>query len=195
MKTTLFNSEHYINTKWAGGTTTQLYIYPLTSTYKDQNFSIRISTASIETFLSVFTPLSEVHRQLLVLEGALLIEHPNHYTTLLLPYDTDTFEGGWNTKSKGTGKDYNIMTKGNIQSSLEAIELEATQPQQIQVSHATKLIHFYAYLGKAVLTFKEQQYEVSEGMSLVIEDIEEVFEITSASNVNTVIISSVFEFI
>ncbi|MDP1727144.1 MAG: HutD family protein [Bacteroidota bacterium] len=195
MKTTLYNAEHYTQTKWEGGSVWQLYIYPDKSTYTEKNFSIRISRASIERIQSVFTSLPDIDRKLLVLEGALLIEHPARYTTLLLPYDTDTFQGDWNTLCKGTGADYNVMTKGNIQSSLNAIELEANEPQQIQFSAATKLLHFYAYRGNAVLTCKERQIEISEGMSFVIEDIEEEFEITLASNVNSVIIISGFEFV
>lgn len=194
MKTTVFNIEQYTLNKWTGGNVIQLYIYPHSSNYKEQNFSIRISTASIELLHSVFTQLPEVHRKLLVLKGALLIEHPNRYTTLLLPYDTDTFEGDWNTQCKGTGQDYNVMTKGNIQSFLNAIELDANQPQQTQISAATKLLHFYAYQGNVELKFNNQQFEILEGMSLVIEDIMDGFEITLASNVNAVIIISRFEF-
>ncbi|MBC7383426.1 MAG: HutD family protein [Bacteroidia bacterium] len=180
MKVSLFNSDQFNIIQWAGGTSKQLYIYPETATFSDRNFLFRISTAIITQYHSVFTLLPEIHRKLILLEGALLIKHPGHYSTLLLPFETDTFNGAWNTESKGTGTDFNIMTTQNVNSRLRVLILETNQTAEIG-SEEFYFLHLYIYKGSINLTLNQQEYLLSEGMSMMIESIKMPLQINSLS--------------
>jgi environmental stress-induced protein Ves len=110
--------------KWSGGITTQLYIFPEMSAYNRRNFDFRISTATIDTPSSVFTPLPGVSRVLMPLKGKLTLNHEGHHTKALKPYESDTFSGDWKTTCSGKGIDFNLMTTGNKKGVLIPLELE-----------------------------------------------------------------------
>jgi len=97
--------------KWAHGTTTQLFIFPSSATYKDLNFDYRISTATVEAEKTKFSNLKGVKRTLMVLEGTLELEHVGHHSTILNPLETDTFLGDWETNSGGKVTDFNVMVR------------------------------------------------------------------------------------
>jgi len=97
--------------KWAHGTTTQLFIFPDSATYKELNFDYRISTATVESETTKFSTLKGVKRTLMVLEGTLELEHVGHHTTILNPMETDTFMGDWETNSGGKVTDFNVMIR------------------------------------------------------------------------------------
>ena len=65
---------------WSGGTTSELFIFPTTSNYKDLNFGFRLSSATIDVDESEFTPLPNVKRQLMLLDGELELIHEGHHT-------------------------------------------------------------------------------------------------------------------
>jgi len=96
---------------WAHGTTTQLFIFPSSATYKDLNFDYRISTATVESEKTKFSNLKGVKRTLMVLEGTLELEHIGHHSTILNPLETDTFMGDWETNSGGKVTDFNVMIR------------------------------------------------------------------------------------
>lgn len=96
-------------TEWSGGRTTELAIFPPESSYANRNFLFRISTATVESESSTFTSLPGYKRLLMILKGELEITHVDQYTKKLNPFDTDTFEGGWQTTAKGVVTDFNIM--------------------------------------------------------------------------------------
>jgi environmental stress-induced protein Ves len=98
---------------WSGGTTTQLFIYPQTETYSALNFDFRISTATVEVETSTFTQLPGVRRTLMVLEGAMELNHQHHHTKQLQKFDIDEFMGDWHTNSIGKCTDLNLMCRGN----------------------------------------------------------------------------------
>ncbi|MDR1705524.1 MAG: HutD family protein [Clostridiales bacterium] len=54
---------------WTGGTTTELAVYPKESVYADRNFSVRVSTATVELEKSVFTALPGFTRLIMPLSG------------------------------------------------------------------------------------------------------------------------------
>ena len=61
-------------TRWAGGSTCELYLYPETGSYERRDFLFRLSSASIEQDGAPFTPLPGVVRHLLLLEGTLQLQ-------------------------------------------------------------------------------------------------------------------------
>lgn len=108
-------------TYWTGGRTTQLYISPEASSFSDQNFNLRISSATVEIEESVFTLMPGYVRKLMVLEGELFIEHIGHHSIFLKPFEQDLFQGEWETRSKGKVTDFNVIFKGGIDPQLSHI--------------------------------------------------------------------------
>lgn len=97
--------------RWSGGTTTQLCIFPASADYKKMDFDFRISTATIETETSTFTALPGVSRILMVLDGVLELHHRDQHSTILHPFETDSFSGEWETTSHGKATDFNLMIR------------------------------------------------------------------------------------
>lgn len=148
----LINKKEFKTSNWSGGTTTELFIFPLEASFKKGDFSFRLSTASVEIEESIFTSLPEVKRTLMVLEGEIELMHLNHYSKLLKKYDLDTFDGGWNTHSKGKCIDFNLMTKGSCQGLLSKYDLKKGKSKILNREESGK-IHF-VYLIKGLLTIE-----------------------------------------
>ena len=120
--------DDYKSTKWSGGTTTELYIYPEKASYKERNFNFRVSMATTDDFESTFTLLPNVHRYISILEGKIFIEHKNHGHVTLVPHMIHSFEGSWETTSKGKVTDFNLMLK-NCQGTLEFVGIKNFQTE------------------------------------------------------------------
>ena len=95
--------------RWAGGTTEQLFIWPEGADYTRRDFALRVSTAAVELDESGFTPLADFTRWIMPLSGVLTLEHEGHGGASLAPLITHRFEGGWSTRSKGRCVDFNLM--------------------------------------------------------------------------------------
>src|SRR5687767_165093 len=108
---------------WAGGTTTQLAIFPLEAEYQKFNFDFRISYATVEVEESTFTYMPGVTRNLMILNGSLEIDHIDRYKKHLNKFDIDVFSGEWPTKAKGKVTDFNLMTRGETEGNLESLVL------------------------------------------------------------------------
>lgn len=105
----IVRKKDWMTKRWTGGETTQLFIYPPQAHYEKKDFLFRVSTASIESERSVFTPLPGYQRWLMVLNGQLDIRHKNHHRVLVKPFEVDFFNGAWHTESVGIGRDFNLM--------------------------------------------------------------------------------------
>ncbi|MDO4785630.1 MAG: HutD family protein, partial [Fretibacterium sp.] len=95
---------------WAGGTTTQLAIGPEGADYAARRFEWRISSARVDLDESDFTPLPGFQRILMILEGAVHLTHEGIREVDLGPFEQDSFEGAWKTRSRGRCVDFNLMT-------------------------------------------------------------------------------------
>lgn len=104
-------SENVI-TRWSGGTTSQVYIYPENASYADRNFIFRLSMANAEMSDSVYTVLPGVKRYLVSLSGESTVVHEKECVHLE-PYGTvDCFIGDTHTEAHGAIRDFNLMLKG-----------------------------------------------------------------------------------
>jgi environmental stress-induced protein Ves len=106
--------------KWAGGTTTQLVIFPESAEYQKFNFDYRISYATVEVPESTFTFMPGVTRHLMIMKGQLEINHTDKYRKTLNKFDQDVFNGEWPTTAKGMVTDFNLMTRNNDKGYLES---------------------------------------------------------------------------
>ena len=105
---------------WSGGKTTQLFLHPPQSSYASRDFSVRVSSATVEQETSVFTSLPRFHRMLMPLSGTMKLVYKGHGETLVKPYETAEFDGGWETVSYGKCTDIGIMLAHGWQGSLTA---------------------------------------------------------------------------
>lgn len=141
---------------WSGGTATQLHIYPEESTYASRNFLFRISTATVDTETSTFTSLPGFKRILMILNGGLSITHQHHHTKQLGPFETDTFDGSWETSAIGKVTDFNLMMAEGIKGSCKH---ESMQPQQ-QFSFTVEddFYGMYWLNGNAIIKYQEEEH-------------------------------------
>ena len=157
----IFRSNDHITTSWSGGSTTELCIYPFESSYAERNFLFRLSTATVETESSDFTPLAGFNRVLMVLNGSMELVHEQHHSILLNQFDTDTFEGAWQTKSKGKCRDFNLIMKSGISGKLEVTKLAKGQTLSLNPD-PNQLIGAYIYKG-SLLTENEEEDTLKTG--------------------------------
>ena len=111
--------------KWSGGETTQLYIYPENSSYENINFKWRISSSRVEREESIFTKLPNIQRKLMVIDGELVLKHNNNSKVKLNKFEVNSFSGAWNTVSYGKAIDFNLMTNQGCTGELEYIKIKS----------------------------------------------------------------------
>lgn len=117
MKEKIVRKEDFITTKWAGGETTQLAIYPEDAAFSEKNFLWRVSSATFTSTESRFSDFSGYQRYILPLEGNLSVYHEGLYDRKLDRYEVEYFDGSWTTFSENTldCRDYNFVVKnGNM---------------------------------------------------------------------------------
>ena len=150
MKIKVIKKESLSTSKWSGGTTTQLYIYPENELYENRNFKFRISSAKVDLEESNFTKLPNIKRKIMILDGKLKLIHENHHDIILEKFDQDTFYGHWNTKSYGKVTDFNLMLNENTNGIIEHVNLENEKTivynNNVEYGNLTEV--FYIVKGK-----------------------------------------------
>lgn len=172
MLCTHIKSAEFSPRKWSGGLTTEFYIFPKEASYVERNFQFRLSSATVDLEESVFTPLPDVARTLLVLEGKMKLTHSGHHSTVLHPGDADKFEGGWKTTSAGTCVDFNLMTMGDSSGELFLIGLG--EEEQLQLTKYPKNATIFLYLYTGIIEISgAQKFRLSKGDLLSISDLDD----------------------
>lgn len=171
MRFQIIKSEKFITNKWAGGTTTQLYIFPNTSNYQERDFAFRLSTAKVELEESNFTPLPDVSRKLMVLDGKIEIRHKGHHNKILNKFDIDTFEGDWETSSKGKCIDFNLMSMGDNQGHLYSVILDEDKSHKYSIQSKCKQLFIYCYKGKVIINLNTKDKVLDKGDLLAVKGI------------------------
>jgi environmental stress-induced protein Ves len=183
MTINIFKAADFKTTKWSGGSTTELYIYPSISNFAAGNFNFRISSATVEIEKSNFTVLPEVSRQLMVLSGSIKVSHKNHHEIQLNKNEIDSFDGGWETSAIGTCVDFNLMIKGNTKGKISSFLVSANKKENFQLDSNCKFIIFYAFEEKLQFNFGSEKRNLNQGELLVIKHpMEEVIKLQSSKN-------------
>jgi environmental stress-induced protein Ves len=183
MKIDILKAADFKTTKWEGGSTTELFIYPLTSNYESRNFDFRISSATVEIEQSNFTKLPEISRQLMVLSGSIKVSHKNHRAVQLHNNDIDSFEGNWETSAVGTCVDFNLMTKGKTKGKISSVPVSEDKTLNFKLDATCEFIIFYPYDGKLQVDFSSEKRNVNQGELLVIQQPNnEVVKLQSPEN-------------
>lgn len=154
----IIRKEDIKTSNWSGGTTSELFIFPTNSLYKDLNFGFRLSRATIEVEESIFTPLPNVKRQLMLLDGELELIHEGYHTKKLKPLQFDTFSGSWNTKSIGKATDFNLMMLGNTTGSFSVMKAKKKQFHTYKINHDFTVF----YINEGSLQYEDLKVEAGE---------------------------------
>jgi len=168
MPFTIIPAKDFNTTNWSGGTSTQLYIYPLTADYKDRTFDFRLSTAKVDVEKSEFTPLPGVSRKIMILNGQIDISHKNHYDKQLKRLDVDEFEGDWQTTSVGICTDFNLMTTGKTKGDLSALVLKENQKLDYPIEKEYSDLFIYLFSGKISFDMDHECHILNQGELLVL---------------------------
>jgi environmental stress-induced protein Ves len=183
MTKNVYKAEDFKTSKWSGGSTTELYIYPATANYAAGNFDFRISSAIVEIEQSNFTILPGVSRQLMVLKGSIKLSHKNHHEIQLNKREIACFDGNWETSAVGTCVDFNLMTKGQTKGKISSIAVSADKTLNFQLDATCEFIIFYACEGNIQCHFGSEKRDLNQGELLVIQHpINEVVKLQSSEN-------------
>ena len=138
----------YKVSKWSGGDTTELYLYPEDGDYRSGNFQLRISSATVEVERSEFTSLPGVERYLMIFQGHLDMVHGEKEKVSLEPYEVDHFDGGVPTVSYGKVVDFNLMLKNGAGGRMEALCLDKGEEKRIQPEGRENFLAIYVKEGE-----------------------------------------------
>lgn len=168
----IIKKEELSTSKWSGGTSTQLYIYPENELYENRNFKFRISSAKVDLEESTFTKLSNIKRKIMILDGKLKLVHENHHEITLEKFDQDTFYGDWNTKSYGKVTDFNLMLNKNTDGIIEHINLEneitIDYDNNYKYDNLTEV--FYIVKGKINISINDESEFLKDGDAAIIKN-------------------------
>ncbi len=174
----IIRKNEHKTSRWSGGTTTQLYIYPEESEYDKRNFLFRISSAKVEVDESVFTHLPDINREIMIIDGELVLKHEGHHTTRLSRFDKDCFSGDWSTRSYGKVTDFNLMMNKGCYGTIEHIKVEIGSNNDIKFDkheiYDKSLIILYCVNGQVSIAV-EEKVDLYEG---------DLFVFTSDKNSN-----------
>lgn len=137
----IFRKQSIATKNWSGGTTTELFIYPAGSSYAERDFLLRISTATVESSPSTFTLLPGVQRQLMVLDGELVLDFGDRQQ-VLPPFEVLAFSGDTPITSIGLATDFNAMTRTGAEASIRVMRVAAAEEVNV-ASSDLKLIYVF----------------------------------------------------
>lgn len=98
---------------WNGGLTKEYFIFPEGSSYKDRDFSFRISAATVDISDSPFTNLSGFNRALIPTSGDLELLKDGKIIKIN-KHDIFLFSGDESIKSINPGTDFNLMVRKDL---------------------------------------------------------------------------------
>lgn len=192
MKFTKSSSKDRTAAQWAGGTTTQLAIFPEGAEYTKFNFLFRLSTATVEVEQSTFTFMPGVTRHLMILEGALDIDHKGRYKKHLDKFGYDVFDGEWPTTAKGKVTDFNLMVREKSGGNLQAIALRDRQEETIPFRSKVAYSGVYLLNGSVRVIAGTNSWEMKTGDFLLCDhEAEEQIMHMQATSYSEIILATV----
>ena len=157
--------QNFETSRWSGGTTTELFIYPPHASLKKLDFDFRLSKATIEVESSVFTPLPNISRTFMLLEGEVTLNHIGNLTAVLSPYKIDTFSGDWTTNAEGKCTPFNLMTRKGCTGEMSNYLLE--KGKKLNFNSQADFIILYLYKGQGEINRKIGQTIQKESLVVI----------------------------
>lgn len=163
----------YTVSRWSGGTTTQIALFPPESSYAGRDFLWRVSSAVVEDEESTFTPLPDYGRYLMLLEGSLVLRHDGGGAIPLDPWEPHAFDGGAETVSAGRCRDFNLMVrKGRCRGAVRPLRFpeagEADVHLGVRVGKLECAALLYCAQGSGRAALGEEAASLAAGESLLI---------------------------
>lgn len=125
MEKKIYREEDYKISKWSGGNTRELAIYPDNAEYLDRDFIWRLSSADSDREEASFTRLPDFERILMVLKGEVILAHGEERSVSLKELEQDSFDGAVKTRCFGRlEKDYNLIMRKGCRGRMEVIGAE-----------------------------------------------------------------------
>lgn len=160
----------YVVSTWSGGTTTQISIAPEGAVYADRDFHWRLSSATVDLEESDFTALPDYKRYIATLDGEIDVIHNAGEPVHLAPYKVHAFDGGWQTRSIGRCRDFNLMLrKGACDGLLESVYVK--ECMNISVCEAAgdeASLLLYLCEGEAVVEAGGEKLKLMPGEAVLI---------------------------
>ena len=170
MKITKIPSHAQSVSRWSGGTTTQLAIYPPDAVYAERDFIWRVSSAVVELPESDFTPLPDYDRILMILNGELTLSHDGGGEYTLRALEQTSFDGASHTFSRGQVTDFNLMMrKGRCTGRVEVRKpkINCGCGEVLSDEYDTHL--FYCVSGEMKANIGSEWFDLSQGDALLME--------------------------
>jgi len=112
----------------------------------------------------------------MILEGSLKIEYTGKYSKILQKFETDSFEGDWETKGFGKVTDFNLMTTGNLQGTIYGTSLKKDETIQFHSFLSSQFIGLYVLKGNLEVLHGRLAHIGNKGDFIVMtgEDVKEM---------------------
>lgn len=182
MNKRLISQSTYNVSKWSGGETTEVFLFPPEGQFRLNEFDYRVSTAKVAMAESTFSNLPGYKRIIMSLDNPLELHHKddsNFRKEKLAPFQTDYFCGSDETKSFGRCTDFNL-----IYSPKYGGEMKTKLSEEVIKLQKNVVYVLYALQDIVLTSTKDNEnIHVSKGDSLLIEDIQEIEQLTIDSSV------------
>ena len=155
---------------WANGTSTELFVFPADGNFQTRDFTFRISTATVEAEETTFSDFSSLTRILMILEGNITLIHEGRYSKELKPFDQDTFDGSWPTKSQGKVRDFNVMFKENVEGNVTHFAMNAGELESFSLSGT----HDFFFVQNGSFRFKDLELQKNDLLIIERENSESI---------------------
>jgi environmental stress-induced protein Ves len=169
------SKQDFKTSKWSGGETTQMYIYPESSNYRDMDFKFRISSATILLDESDFTELDGVHRYITTLQNDLKLTHDFEKMIELKPFEVYEFKGDIKTHSYGKVVDFNLMLANGANGSLKSLFIDGEKDVKLINKSNNNSFHiFYSYDESLKIKIDKEELQLEKGQLLILESTEKI---------------------
>ena len=177
MRYELRKEEDFSVSKWMGGKTKELAIFPPGAKYIDRDFIWRLSSATVELEESDFSKLPDYDRVLMVMEGSAVLTYDGKKSIRLKELEQDSFDGGAKTKSYGKITDFNVMVRKGGDGILDVIRPDSDAKVLGDTLHTQRKCTTHAlYIkeGYAVVNYNGKMMMANQGELLVMEFFDEI---------------------
>lgn len=183
---------NYTVSRWSGGTTTQLAIYPPGARYSERTFLWRVSSATVDLERSDFTLLPDYERIIAPVKGSMKLSHGG------APVELDTFsvhrfDGAAPTVCEGRCSDFNLMLRKGMAEG-ELLAASAGKKDKLfgidLAAGETALV--YAVLGRLTVSEGSDIVSIKAGESCLVKaswDCSIRLRLSSSSSAMTAVIS------
>ena len=170
----IMKKEEYRKTSWRCGNTTEIFLSPEDGDYARRHFDYRVSSATLETEESVFTPLPGITRVILPLENTMVLVHGKDEKVMLAPYQAYHFDGETVTKSIGMNRDFNLMMNHGNRGHVEVITIDGMGSL---VEETQNTLYFYE---KGVMPLEVSGFAIRPGDSILVRECERLEMVNSS---------------